>query len=167
MTDENRFIARAQWHAAEGSWTDGPARYLMLRADTLMGMFRRLPPEARQSALDAIAAATVEAGGESLRRYRDAAGLTAAELAPMIERTAAELGWGRLEIALGEGMIAMTVHHSPFALAAAPADGPVCAPLAGILSAFAAIALGRPARAREVACAATGTECCRFEVERL
>lgn len=166
MIGKNAFIGRAAWDGETGAWTDGPARYLMLRADTLMGLFERLAPEARTAALAALVAATAEAGGESLRRYRDQSGLDAAGLAAAVERTAAELGWGRVTLSLDGENIEMAVRNSPFAAAAAPSREPVCAPLTGILSAFAASVRDRPAVAREVACAATGDECCRFAVEQ-
>jgi hypothetical protein len=45
--------ARLRWTGAEGAIHDGPRRYLLMRADVLMGMLRRLPDAARiQAAIE-------------------------------------------------------------------------------------------------------------------
>ena len=41
---------RLAWDEGRGALQDGPRRYLMMRPDVLMGMLRRLPPEARAQA---------------------------------------------------------------------------------------------------------------------
>ena len=59
------FADRLVRDAERGEWRDGETRYLLLRQDSLMGMFRRLAPSARDEALAALAAAVAEAGGRS------------------------------------------------------------------------------------------------------
>jgi predicted hydrocarbon binding protein len=131
----------------------GAPRYLRLRADTLMGMFRHLPAPARAEALAAFARSTAEAGGDSARRYAAAGAGDAAALLAKIEATAAELGWGRW--AFGKrsaSRLALEVRDSPFAAGYGASDTAVCAPIAGMLQSVAGMVLGAPCEARETAC---------------
>ncbi len=146
---------------------EGTIRYLRLRADTLMGMFRRLEEPARSQAFAALARSTAEHGGDSARRYLEAGGGDATALLAMIEKTAAELGWGEWQFgAPGAAPLALEVKDSPFAQGHGAADAPVCSPIAGMLEAVAGLALGAPCEAREIACRACGAATCRFEALR-
>lgn len=142
----------------------GAPRYLRLRADTLMGMFRHLPEPARTQAFAALARSTAEAGGDSARRYAEAGAKDAAALLAKIEKTAAELGWG--EWTFGKrsaSRLALDVRDSPFAAGYGTAETEVCAPIAGMLQAVAGMVLGAHCAARETACRARGAARCRFE----
>lgn len=143
---------------------DGGIRYLRLRADTLMGMFRHLPAPTRAQAFAALARSAAEHGGDSARRYLETgAGDTAALLAT-IEKTAAEFGWGDWRFGeRGAARLALEVADSPFAAGYGAADTEVCAPITGMLQAVASLALGGACEAREIACCARGAASCRFE----
>ncbi len=146
---------------------DREIRYLRLRADTLMGMFRHLPEPARTQALAALVRSTAEHGGDSARRYLESAGGDAAALLAMIEKTAVDLGWGAWRFAERDATrLALEVHDSPFAAGFGTADTEVCAPITGMLQAVAALALGGACEAREVQCRARGASNCRFEAMR-
>ena len=142
----------------------GEIRYLRLRADTLMGMFRQLPQPARAQAFAALARSAAEHGGDSVRRYLETgAGDTAALLAT-IEKTAAEFGWGSWRFGeRGAARLALAVTDSPFAAGYGAADTVVCAPITGMLQAVASLALGGAWEAREIECCARGAASCRFE----
>lgn len=114
-------------------------RYLQLRADTLMGLFRHLPEGLRTQAFAALARSTAEHGGDSARRYlAGGAGDAAAPLA-RIEASAVELGWGSWRF------------------------GERSAPITGMLAVVAGLLLGAACEAREVECRARGAARCRFE----
>ena len=142
-------------------------RYLRMRADTLMGMFRHLDEPARAQAFAALVRSSAEHGGDSARRYLQAdAGDTEALLAT-IERTAAELGWGNWRfVERSAAHLALEVADSPFAEGYGAADTAVCAPITGMLEAVAGLVLGAPCEAREVGCRACGAAGCRFEARR-
>jgi predicted hydrocarbon binding protein len=145
-----------------GKRTEAP-RYLRLRADTLMGMFRYLPAPARARALAALARSTAEAGGDSARRYAAAGAKDAAALLAKVEKTAAELGWGEWRFGKRTAArLALEVRDSPFAAGYGAADTEVCAPIAGMLQAVAGMVLGAPCEARETGCCARGAKRCRF-----
>ncbi len=138
-------------------------RYLRLRADTLMGMFKLLPEPARLQALEALARSTFEHGGDSARRYFEAERDVAA-LLERIEKTAGELGWGKWHFVQRDAMrLALEVEDSPFAAAYGAADIEVCAPITGMLEAVATLVFDAPCETREVSCGARGATTCRFE----
>lgn len=149
-------------HAPDrGEWRDGRARYLMIRHDSLMGLFRRLPAPARRTALAAFADSVAEHGGRSAEAYR----MTAAEadaLLALVAATAAELGWGRWRFVQAPDELRLEVANSPFAAGFGAAREPVCAAVAGMLRAVAALVLATPAVAEEISCAAVAEETCRF-----
>lgn len=139
-------------------------RYLRMRADTLMGMFRLLPEPVRAQALAALIRSTAEHGGDSARRYLESGGGDATALLAMIEKTAGELGWGSWRFGERDARrLALEVADSPFAAGYGAADSEVCAPITGMLQAVAGLALGSACDAREVQCRARGAASCRFE----
>jgi len=143
---------------------DAEIRYLRLRADTLMGMFRNLSEPARAQALAALVRSAAEHGGDSAGRYFESSGGDATALLAMIERIAGELGWGSWRFAQRTATrLVLEVADSPFAAGYGPADTEVCAPITGMLQAVAELALGCACEAREVQCGARGATSCRFE----
>ena len=143
---------------------DGEIRYLRLRADTLMGMFRNLQGPARAQAFAALARSAAEHGGDSARRYLESGGGDATALLALVEKTAAELGWGVWRFAERDAShLALDVADSPFAAGYGTADTEVCAPITGMLQAVAGLTLGGICEAREVRCRARGAASCRFE----
>ena len=139
-------------------------RYLRLRADTLMGMFRHLPAPARAQAFAALVRSTAEHGGDSARRYLESGAGDTTALLETIEKTAGELGWGSWRFGeRGTARLALEVTDSPFAAGYGEADAEVCAPITGMLQAVAELVLGSECEAREVRCCACGAASCRFE----
>lgn len=153
---------RLVFDTANGAVLDASRRYVLLRADVLMGLFDALPATARDAALQALGRSVATHGAESLRAYAAEPGVDAAALQRTVEAAAASLGWGRWTLAHDGATLGLEVRNSPFAAAASPSPRPVCAAIAGMLEALASIVLGERASARETACAATGAPCCRF-----
>jgi uncharacterized protein len=153
---------RLVFDAADGAVRDASRRYVLLRADVLMGLFAELPATARDAALRAFGRSVARHGADSLRAYAAEPGVDATSLQRTVESAAASLGWGRWTLAGDAATLGLEVRNSPFAAAAAPSPRPVCAAIAGMLEALATIVLGAGASARETECAATGAPCCRF-----
>jgi|NGEPerStandDraft_6_1074524.scaffolds.fasta_scaffold18886_3 predicted hydrocarbon binding protein len=154
---------RLHFDTADGQVLDGSRRYLLLRADVLMGLFDELPPGARAEALRAFGRSVATRGAQSLRAYAAEPGVDAEALLRVVESAAASLGWGRWRLARDGGSLDLDVRNSPFAAAAAAGTGPACDAIAGMLQALAGLVLGGTASARETACAAsTGDGRCRF-----
>jgi predicted hydrocarbon binding protein len=144
---------------ARGEFVEGDARYLLIRNDSLMGLFSRLPEPARAQALSAFADSLAEYGGRSAARY---AAQDRGRLLAAVQAKAIELGWGVWRFEHGSGALALAVENSPFAAGCGESREPVCAPIAGMLRAMASLVLGAPAAAREMRCAAQGAARCEF-----
>jgi len=169
MTRDTRPLhERLQFDTAAGEVRDGPRRYVILRADVLMGAFDRLPPAAREQALQALQSSVAEHGGDSVRAYLASTG--AAGLLPMMEQASASLGWGSWRLQAHADSLQLRVENSPFAAAARPGAGATaCHAITGMLGAVAAALWGAAAEARETRCACAGPADdreCRFEARR-
>ncbi|MFN3644395.1 MAG: V4R domain-containing protein [Gemmobacter sp.] len=156
------FLERLRHDPAQGAHFDAARRYMMIRPEALMGTFRRLPPDARAAALDALAASIFEMGSDSARAYA-ATGGGGIALAQTVARTAPELGWGVWTMDAAPDRLHLTVASSPFAAGFGPSATPVCHAIVGMLRAVGGLVFGRPATAREIACAACGAPACTFE----
>lgn len=156
----NAFWDRIVTDTAAGTIHDGDRRYLMLRPDVLMGMFRNLPADARAAALTALAASARENGGKSVSAYRQSGGQTL--LVQTMVDGAAAFGWGRWQVTGAAHEVSLEVADSPFAAGFGPSDTPVCAPIAGIFHSLARTLLERNVTVTEVRCAAQHGGSCRF-----
>lgn len=161
MSMTTSFRERLAFDEHRGEWRDGAARYVIIRHDSLMGLFRRLPPAARQAALAAFADSVAKHGSNSVETYR-ATAVQADALLDVIARTARELGWGRWNFARAENALHLEVANSPFAAGYGPAPQPVCAGIGGMLHPVAAVIFGGPAMVDEISCAAVADEFCCF-----
>lgn len=156
------FRQRLTFDLASGELRDGDTRYLMLRADSLMGLFKRLPQPARTDAFKAFAASVTEHGSRSAARYLARDG-DAGDLLATIAATAAQFGWGVWRFSRAEtGELHLEVNNSPFAHGYGASPEAVCAPITGMFSAVASIVFDAPVQAEENLCAATGGAICRF-----
>jgi predicted hydrocarbon binding protein len=158
------FRERLIFDASGGTLHDEARRYMMIRPAALMGIFRRLPTDARTEALAALQASIFEQGSDSAQAYVAHAG-TAEGLMTIIPATAADLGWGRWNLTRAGESLLLEVADSPFADGYGPSEGPICHAITGMLQGVAGILTGRPARAREIECAAMGAAQCRFHTD--
>ncbi len=156
------FRQRLAFDPASGELRDGEARYVMLRADSLMGLFKRLPEPSRTDAFKAFAASVTEYGARSAARYVANAG-DAGDVLATIAATAPQLGWGVWRFSRTEpGALLLEVTNSPFAHGYGASSDAVCAPIAGMLGAVASILFDAPVQAEETLCASAGGDICRF-----
>ncbi len=156
------FRERLTLEADTGAWFDQTRRYMLIRPEALMGVFRRLPEAERALALAALEASVFEQGSDSARAYR-AMGGDGAALLGVIEAAAPELGWGRWQFERNGETLRLSVRNSPFAAGFGPSSAPVCAAIAGMTRAVAALVFERSAQARETHCAAMGGKICLVE----
>lgn len=163
MTDIPSFRERLHLDEARGEWLDGPRRYLMLRPDTLMGLFLALAPDARLQALQALDGAVYRQGSGSARAYLTQGGGDLPALLATMEATAPQLGWGVWRFQPGPDALRLEVRNSPFAHGYGASDQPVCHAIAGMLRGVAEMWFGRPCEAHELRCEARGAEVCAFK----
>jgi predicted hydrocarbon binding protein len=162
----------------QGQILDQDRRYLMLRADVLMGLFAELEPAPRAQALRALGrsvrrhgagsvqayarllAQGLEASGPATARAAAAAASASAESALLgdMARAAAVLGWGAWEFEPDGQGLRLTVRNSPFAAAARGLGlhaEPVCHAIAGMAEALGQALWSVPAEVSEC-CAVQG-----------
>ena len=161
----NSFKDRLLHDENSGAWFDQSRRYMMIRPDALMGIFRNLPEDVRHVALHSFADSISKQGGDSARAYV-AMGGTGEKLFEVIAATAPELGWGRWSFEITPELVRLVVYNSPFADGYGSSTHPVCMPIIGMLNSVCSISMGYEMIAREIQCAAMGAECCIFEAKR-
>jgi predicted hydrocarbon binding protein len=165
MLDTSSFRERLAWSDA-GGIHDGDIRYLLLRADSLMGLFKRLDPGVRMQAFNAFAESLAENGRKSIEARMLRQNLSPAELYDDLARSSgSHLGWGawtyrRISLQRFE----VDVANSPFAQGYGPAEHPVCFPIVGMLTAIGQLVLGTPVQVAETTCAAVSRNLCHFVV---
>jgi predicted hydrocarbon binding protein len=166
MTSTPPFRDRLAWH--DGGIWDGDIRYLMLRTDSLMGLFHRLDRETRIAALDAFADSLAENGRKSIEARMRRLNMSGEQLYDELAKSSAwNLGWGtwtyrRIDLLRFE----VDVADSPFVHGYGRADHEVCSPIKGMLQAIGNLVFGCTAVAQETSCAAMSGGCCRFVVTR-
>jgi predicted hydrocarbon binding protein len=154
---------RLQFDTARGAVLDEQRRYLLLRADVLMGLFDALPAPQREAALQAFGRSVATHGSDSVRAYAAMPGVDDERLLRTMESAAASLGWGRWQLIRNAAGLRLQVDDSPFVAGAATRGAPLCHAIAGMLQGLAqALRLGDVV-ARETHCAAEhGGATCRF-----
>lgn len=161
---------RLNFDVSQGQVLDANRRYVLMRADVLMGMFASMTPALREQALDALAQSVFTHGGDSVRAYADASDPDFLRLFDAVASGASSLGWGVWEFELGQRSCRLTVRNSPFAAAFRKMRAPACAPIVGMLQAVCTHAWKQDCVAREVECSACAAGehaplegVCRFE----
>jgi len=161
------FRQRLDFDSANGQVLDESRRYMLMRPEALMGLFRRLDDTGRRNAFEALAASVIEMGGDSARAYEAHGGGDADALLSTVAGTAPDLGWGVWSFSRDAAGIELTVRNSPFAAGYGPSSQPVCHAIAGMATAVGRMVLGRDdVVARETECAACGAPACRFETRQ-
>ncbi len=152
--------------AQNGEIKDGPIRYLMLRADVLMGTLSELAPDQSIAWLQAMERSAFLRARDSFQQYRSSGRFGADDFLVRSAEVAATLGWGKWTVTdLGGGRRLIHVRNSPFAAGHGPASRPVCATICGVLKAIALVGYGQDAEIREQTCAAQGlSDECLFEL---
>lgn len=154
---------KLHWDTQSGQITDADRRYLMLRADVLMGIFRKLEPQAQAQALAAFGQAVRESGSKSAQSYFQSQHNDAPRFLQTMEAYSAELGWGKWAFNQNTpGQWELIVHNSPFAAGFGASEKPVCSAIAGMLSAVGTLIAQTPVSVEETACAAQGCKHCKF-----
>ncbi len=153
---------RLRFDTAHGQVLDQSRRYVLLRADVLMGLFDALPPPGRDAALVAFGRSVFVHGADSLRAYAAQPGGAGEALLATVQEAAASLGWGRWQLVRDAGRLALQVDNSPFAKATRE-NTPACHAITGMLEGLAVALWGEGASAAETACAAQhGGDRCHF-----
>lgn len=155
--------SRIRSDVSTGTLTDGPVRYVLIRADGLMGAFTG---PGQRAELAALSESVYQHGRKSLIQYQREHGTDPGLLIAVVTQMAATLGWGvwrfrRVKV----HELVLSVQNSPFSAAVGTSETPVCAPVLGIVRAAGEILMNAPVRALEEQCAACGAGRCEFSVK--
>lgn len=142
---------RLVFETNKGQVMDADRRYVLLRADVLMGVFDLLPKPAREQALVAFAESVFRFGSGSVRAYADPSDHDSKKLFAAVAAGAASLGWGAWEFEIGDRTCRLTVQNSPFATATSHKHN-ACSPILGMLRAVCEHAWQDECVVEEVAC---------------
>lgn len=155
--------SRIRLDTATGTLSDGAIRYVMIRADGLMGAFEG--PNA-PAGLAALCESVYQHGRNSLIQYQREHGGDPATLMATVASVAAQLGWGAWAVTRpSHGEVKVIVRHSPFAEAAGSSEVPLCAPILGMVRAVGELVLGTEVCTREQRCMACGACRCEFSAK--
>tara|TARA_E500000331_G_scaffold111589_1_gene108733 strand:- start:76 stop:570 length:495 start_codon:yes stop_codon:yes gene_type:complete len=154
---------RLEWDSANGAIHDREIPYLLIRPDSLMGIFGFLQEAERAAAFEAFARSIAYYGKGSAESYQALGGAQADILMATIAETAPQLGWGVWSLIRIDGGLSLTVRNSPFAAGFGESDTPVCAPIRGMLEAVASLVLGVAVSVQEMGCVSCGADICTFE----
>jgi len=165
MSDPPSFRDRLAWQD-DGGIFDGEIRYLLLRTDSLMGLFKQLDAGVRMQAFHAFAESLAEHGRKSIEARMRRMNLSGAQLYDeMAKSSGAQLGWGRWTYRRTSARgFEVDVANSPFVHGYGPSEHPVCFPIVGMLTAIGQLVHGQPVRVEETACAAVSGHQCHFVV---
>ena len=159
----NTFRERLEWDAENGAIHDRDIPYLLIRPDSLMGIFEFLPETERAAAFEAFARSIAHCGKGSAESYQALGAAQADALLATIAETAPQLGWGVWSLSRSATGLSLTVRNSPFAAGYGDSDAPVCAPIRGMLEAVGDLVLGVAVTVRETGCVSQGADICTFE----
>ena len=160
---------RLKFDVTQGQVLDANRRYVLMRADVLMGMFELLTEAASRQALGALTRSVATYASDSVRAYDDPADPDSLQLFDAVVQGASSLGWGVWEFDLGARSCRLTVRNSPFAAAFRKIGLPACAPIVGMMQAVCTHAWKQECVAVEVQCCACAggkalsEDLCRFE----
>jgi uncharacterized protein len=163
----NAIVSRLVHDLEAGEIRDGDRRYLVMRADVLMGTLKGLDDVTRHRVLSSLATSAALHGGRSVQAYGETA--AGRELLDVMCDASAGLGWGRWYIEEGTEELKLTVHNSPFAWGYGACTHTVCAPIVGIFRAVATQFFKTPVVVEELACAAMASQLachCHFVARR-
>ncbi len=154
MSTPTTLRERLFFDTERGQVLDQDRRYVLMRADVLMGLFSELPEHSRADALAALSRSVFRHGGNSVRAYALGTDSAPEALFKTVGMGAASLGWGVWTFEHGLNTCILRVKNSPFARAASPSQHPLCAPILGMFQAVCSHAWQRPATVLETRCCA-------------
>lgn len=146
----SRLHQRLLFDIEDGQVLDGDRRYVILRADVLMGTFDQMEEPTREIALQALGRSVTHFGSDSVRAYLAQVGPDAL-LQAMVENSAS-LGWGVWSFRRDGQQLWLEVRNSPFAAGSTRDDAPSCHAIAGMLRATVGALWPHATRVRELRC---------------
>lgn len=148
-----------------GVIADEGIRYLLIRADVLMGVAHQLPGVDPAVFLSALGASVFRHVQKSFSVYAGDGRFDGSNFLARTCEIAATLGWGSwMASQHPDGSCVIEVGDSPFAAGYGSSPQPVCTPIVGVLRALSVLIYGSELPVVETSCAAQGTGTCEFRI---
>lgn len=163
-------IDKLNWDTENGQILDADRRYIMLRADVLMGIFNNLPNPERLRALQSFKSSVKTHGSNSVAAYWLAINKNPQVLLESMISISAQLGWGAWQVQQKTSQqMTIQVTNSPFATASKTSKTPVCTPILGIMESMGFFIFDGPVQVSEQHCQAQPTQhhSCLFIIKSL
>lgn len=161
---------RMDWDTKNGQILDGDRRYVLLRADVLMGIFTGLDPQQKQAALRSFQQSAYQNGNGSVQSYWQEINEDSQQLLNSMIAISAQLGWGAWSIQeQTHDRLIIQVKNSPFAHAVKHQSQPICHPIVGIIQAMGQLIFHAEVQTIENQCAAQhlSASTCTFTITPL
>lgn len=161
---------RMNWDTENGQILDENRRYILLRADVLMGIFTSLDSQQKQAALQSFQQSVYKNGNDSVQAYWQEIKGDSQQLLTSMMSISAQLGWGvwSVQEQTSERLI-IHVRNSPFAQASKAQSEPICYAIVGIIEAMGQLIFNTQVHVFENQCAAhqSSPSVCSFTITPL
>ncbi|MBU1626204.1 hypothetical protein KKB18_02450 [bacterium] len=168
MTRDNNIIHNLEYSEDKGLLTFKGIRYLILRPETIMGMYERLREKYGSDVDLHFFQGGFEGGRLSSEKYRDNFGLNEKDLIDFMLKTGGEIGWGKFELAhfdKKKRILDIRVSNSAFVTKDKRTEFPVCHFTLGVMSGMASVLFGSEVSSEEVECVSKGDKSCYFSIK--
>ena len=166
---ENEIIRDLQHDADSGAIFFKNVRYLIIRPETVMGMFKSLGDSVGwDKAGDIFYNGGYEGGKASSLKFREVFNLSAREAADYICGMGNKIGWGNFildEFDEENKRLMITVKSSPFAEQMPASGRAVCHFLRGVIGGLGSASFDSENQAEEISCTSRGDDICRFRFQ--
>lgn len=142
-------------------------RYLLIRAETIVGFQKAMEATDEKAAADALYQGGFQGGYLSAMQYKKIHRFSDRQALDFMMRMGTEIGWGQFRLAKFDSQkqaLQVIVEKSPFGEAYGRSGRPVCHLITGVISGLASVLFKKECIAREVECLARGDADCVFSV---
>lgn len=164
---KNPILESLEFHEKEGALTFRGVRYMVMRPETLMKMFKAMEKVDGEGCRNAFFEGGREGGRLSSEKFQTSMNLSARETAEHMAKMGGEIGWGRFlirQLNLEALLLEVEVFSSPFGVAYGPSSRPVCHMISGVLAGLGEVIFKQEVKAQETECTSCGAPSCRFMV---
>lgn len=164
----NEILAALEYDPGAGALSFKGVRYLLVRPETIMGLYRAISIDSPDKAGDLFFRAGFVGGRLSAQKYKEVFSLGDQALVEYMARMGGQLGWGRFDLVsldLERKELEVAVYNSPFASAHGPSAVPVCHFIRGVLAGVGEEIFQSRVDSSEKTCMAIGGSNCRFQVK--
>jgi uncharacterized protein len=170
MTCSNNIIDKLEYSEEEGLLTFKGIRYLILRPETIMGLYKTLKDKYGKDVDSHFFQGGFEAGRLTSQKYKENFGLDNMGLIDFMIKTGGQIGWGKFELVrfeLNEKILEIKLTNCAFISKDKFLEFPVCHFVLGVMSGMASILFSSEVSGEEIKCMAKGDECCFFKINGL